>query len=114
AGVGAAFSAAFRGLHEYTPFGVIRFAMERPPAWAQPRIAFIEWLGFLLALGLLGRAAMRLQGDFHAWHYKPATEERGRARPALGDRPLTWWAVKRVSRYSGRINLWLAGGFGIL
>src|SRR5262249_49174741 len=30
------------------------------------------------------------------------------------DRPLAWWAVRRVTEYSGRINLWLAGGFGIL
>ena len=27
---------------------------------------------------------------------------------------MTWWAVKRVSRYSGQINVWLAGGFGLL
>ena len=27
---------------------------------------------------------------------------------------MAWWAVRRVSRYSGRINLWLAGGFGVL
>ena len=113
-GVGRRLFAAFEAFHEYNPFGVIRFAMEQPPAWAQQRIAFIEWLGFLLALGLLSRAAMRLQGHFHDWHYQPATDERGKARPAIGDGPLTWWAVKRVSRYSGRINLWLAGGFGIL
>ena len=30
------------------------------------------------------------------------------------ERPLTWWAVRRVTKYSGRVNLWLAGGFGIL
>jgi len=27
---------------------------------------------------------------------------------------LTWWAVKRVARFAGRVNLWLAGGFGLL
>jgi hypothetical protein len=27
---------------------------------------------------------------------------------------LTWWAVRRVSKFSGRINLWLAGGFALL
>src|SRR5205807_3156786 len=30
------------------------------------------------------------------------------------DRPLSWWAVRRVSEYSGRVNLWLAGSFGCL
>src|SRR5262249_44948596 len=28
--------------------------------------------------------------------------------------PLAWWAVRRVTEYSGRANLWLAGGGGIL
>jgi hypothetical protein len=32
-------------------------------------------------------------------------------RPSVGNHPISWWAVKRVSEYSGRINLWLAGGF---
>jgi hypothetical protein len=29
----------------------------------------------------------------------------------IGDAPLRWWAVRRVMEYSGRVNLWLAGGF---
>ncbi|WP_410971866.1 hypothetical protein, partial [Salmonella sp. SAL4445] len=33
---------------------------------------------------------------------------------AFRDGPLAWWAVRRVTKYSGRINLWLAGGFGVL
>jgi hypothetical protein len=53
-----------------------------------------------------------LQGHFHELHYQPAADVRARRRPEVGDRPLTWWAVKRVTRYSGRINLWLAGAFG--
>jgi hypothetical protein len=32
----------------------------------------------------------------------------------VGDRPLAWWAVRRVMEYSGRVNLWLAGGFGVV
>ena len=32
----------------------------------------------------------------------------------IGDRPLSWWAVRRVMEYSGRVNLWLAGGFALL
>jgi hypothetical protein len=39
---------------------------------------------------------------------------RGEVRSPVGEWPLSWWAVKRVTRYSGRINLWLAGGFGLL
>lgn len=114
AGWGRPILRAFEAFHEYNPFGVIRFAMQVSPAWAQERIAFVEWLGVGLAVVLLARAALRLQGHFQDWHYRPVLAVNDRLRPAVGDRPLAWWAVKRVSRYSGRINLWLAGGFGTL
>ena len=58
------------------------------------------------------RAAWRLQAHFHELHYLPVADPRDAQRPAVGDRPLTWWAVKRVAGFSGRSNLWLAGGFG--
>ncbi|MEA2373578.1 MAG: eukaryotic-like serine/threonine-protein kinase, partial [Thermoleophilaceae bacterium] len=58
--------------------------------------------------------AARLQGHFRERHYEPVRDVSSERRPAVGDRPLSWWAVKRVSEYSGRINLWLAGGFGLL
>jgi len=35
-------------------------------------------------------------------------------RGVIGNRPLAWWAVRRVTEYSGRVNLWLAGGFSVL
>lgn len=113
-GVGRRLYWAFQAFHEYNPFGVMRFAMEQSPAWAWPRVEFIEFLGLAIALTLLARASGRLQGHFQDWHYKPVLDTKDQRRPAVGDRPLTWWAVKRVSRYSGRINLWLAGGFGVL
>src|SRR5205807_1952973 len=40
----------------------------------------------------------------------PTTADRGQ----IGNRPLSWWAVRRVMEYSGRINLWLAVMVGIL
>src|SRR5262249_42735787 len=60
------------------------------------------------------RAAGRLQAHFHELHYQPAHLKSDRRRGRIADQPLAWWAVRRVSRYSGRINLWLAGGFGVL
>jgi hypothetical protein len=113
-GWGRRFYAVFTAFHEYNPFGVIRFAMEQSPAWARWRVEFIELVGLGLALGLMVRAAWRLQGHFQELHYKPALTANEPRRPAVGERPLTWWAVKRVNKYSGRINLWLAGGFGVL
>src|SRR5262249_19163823 len=44
---------------------------------------------------------------------RPLSGPRG-DRGTIGHRPLSWWAVRRVTEYSGRVNLWLAGGFGIL
>jgi hypothetical protein len=35
-------------------------------------------------------------------------------RGTIGDRPLSWWAVRRVAEYSGAVNLWLASAFGVL
>ena len=63
---------------------------------------------------LLARSAVRLHGHFHDEHYRPILNNDNARRRPVGDEPLTWWAVKRVSRYAGRINVWLAGGFGIL
>jgi hypothetical protein len=113
-GLGRRVYTGFEAFHEYNPFGVMRFAMEQTPAWARARVEFAAWLGLGLAAVLTVRASWRLQAHFQEWHYKPATSNKNEIRPAVGDRPLTWWAVKRVSRYSGRINLWLAGGFGVL
>jgi hypothetical protein len=112
--LGAWFLAAFHALHEYNPFGVIRLAMEVPPAWAWPRVVWSLVSGLLVAALLLARAALRLHGHFQDEHYRPILRPHGGRRAPVGESPLSWWAVRRVSRYSGRINLWLAGGFGLI
>ena len=104
----------FRAFHEYNPFGVMKFAMEQLPAWTWPRVLWVANLGVLLGVGLLARGAWRLQGHFQEEHYRPIALKDNRHRPGVGDHPLTWWAVKRVTKFSGRINLWLAGGFALL
>ena len=105
---------SFAALHTHNPFGVLAFWLENNVQMAWPRLVGAQVAGMAL-LGLFTwRAAWRLQGHFHEYHYLPARNVAGDKRPAVGDKPLSWWAVKRVSRYSGRINLWLAGGFGIL
>ncbi|MCI0379253.1 MAG: hypothetical protein L0215_16715 [Gemmataceae bacterium] len=110
----SALSDAFRGFHENNPFAVMQFAMQHAPAWAWPKVLFVFVVGFVWATAALIRAALRLHGHFHDEHYRPAWEGQSRHRPQVGDRPLTWWAIKRVTKFSGRINLWLAGGFGVL
>ena len=102
--------------HEMNPFGVMRY-------WFSPGavdwIAFerMNWLvggGTLLTLAAGFRAAARLKGHFHDRHYKPIDSSRQSQLDAIGDRPLSWWAVRRVMEFSGRINFWLAGGFSVM
>lgn len=104
----------FARLHTHNPFGVVRHWMEHdvPVAWR--RVAGLQAAGLAIIVLLLWRASGRLLGHFHERHYEPARDVRGEKRPPVGDRPLAWWAVKRVSEYSGRINLYLAGGFCLL
>ena len=103
-------------LHDLNPFGMVRY-------WfASDSVDWVAWERFeilhgvaLLMIALVGfRAASRLKGHFHDRHYKPIDSRRADQSAMIGDRPLSWWAVRRVMEYSGRVNLWLAGGFCLL
>lgn len=105
---------AVRSFHDDNPFGVMRRAMDWPPGMARAGVHFGLGSGLVLAGLFFWRAMSRFQGHFQDEHYRPIAPDRHDRRLPVGDRPLTWWAVRRVSRYAGRINLWLAGGFGLL
>ncbi|MFL5341814.1 MAG: hypothetical protein ACJ8F7_16840 [Gemmataceae bacterium] len=100
----------------YNPFGVLENWMspKRDPALALERMVTVAAGSVLLLAALLTRGALRLKGHFHDRHYTPATDRRRSEVGAIGDRPLSWWAVRRVMEYSGRSNLWMAGGFGVV
>jgi hypothetical protein len=100
--------------HRYNPFAVMTWWLKQDAVVMLDRMIGVEIAALIATALFTCRGAWRLQNHFHELHYQPAflRSERGRGRP--GDRPLAWWAVRRVSRYSGRINLWLAGGFGVL
>ena len=102
---------AVRAFHEQNPFGVMRFWMSVRPALGFEAVAQLLAMGITLTVLLLARAAWRLEGHFRELHYQPVADVRNQRRPAVSERPLAWWAVKRVARFSGRINLYLAGGF---
>jgi hypothetical protein len=103
-------------LHHGNPFGIVRnwFAspVVDPVVWQQFRDLHLLAAGLAVGFGL--RAAWRLKGHFHDRHYRPLTSDRAARTEAIGDRPLSWWAVRRVMEYSGRVNIWLAGGFCLL
>jgi hypothetical protein len=105
---------AFFRLHDGNPFGVLRSWLNGRPYESYDDAVRVTLLGLGLVGFFLWRGACRLQPHFHDLHYIPQSESRGVKRPAVGERPLSWWAVKRVARYSGRVNLWLAGGFCLL
>jgi hypothetical protein len=96
------------------PFGVLQEWLRHGPEGVWP-LALTLQLGAMLGLGfLLFRGATRLPGHFHERHYHPLLTPATGRRRQLGNRPLAWWAVRRVTQYAGRINLWLASGFGLL
>jgi hypothetical protein len=108
------FLSAFAAMHTYNPFAVLQYALMEDPSDAWPRVVGFEAASLVLTAVLLLRAAFRLQPHFHERHYRPAVDDFRQDRGRIGTRPLSWWAVRRVTEYSGRVNLWLAGGFGLL
>src|SRR5205823_5769883 len=107
---------AFARAHTDNPFAVLQYWLgpQRSADVALDRAVGLE----LLAVGAVGlvviRGAARLRGHFHDRHYRPLTEVAPDSSGGVGEKPLAWWAVRRVMEYSGRVNLWLAGGFGVL
>lgn len=113
-GAGYWFMYGFWAFHNYNPFAIVQFwsQVDWPSAWE--RVVTVEGLSLLAMAGLLTRSAWRLQGHFHERHYRPILDPAQVGRKAVSERPLSWWAVKRVSEYAGYVNLYLAGGFGVL
>src|SRR5262245_46262413 len=101
---------------QYNPFGALEYWLgpKRLPELAWQRLLAVDALGVVVSGALLLRAAFRLKGHFHDRHYKPVADRATGETSRIGERPLSWWAVRRVMEYSGRSNIWLAGGFGLL
>ena len=103
-------------VRDWNPFGMVKYWFDRGTvrwvAWERFELLHLFVAGLTLAAGV--RAAFRLRGHFHDRHYKPIDSSRASQLDRIGDRPLSWWAVRRVMEYSGRVNLWLAGGFCLI
>lgn len=113
-GWGGTIIAALENMHFHNPFSVMQDWCMHGPAWVQARAVRLQ-VGALVCLGLmLARAAARMKGHFHERHYRPQFDASRRDRGRMGDRPLTWWAVRRVLEYAGGINLYVAAGFGLI
>lgn len=112
--LGRWFLFSFKAFHRYNPFASMQHWAEVEWRVAWERTVGVEAAALALLVVLLARAAARLGGHFHERHYRPAVDPRAGTRQPVSDRPLAWWAVRRVAEYAGRVNLWLAGGFGVL
>jgi hypothetical protein len=125
------FFIGFEGFHRYNPYAVLDYWLKPAPGVLDQPLTVAGWNlgveqgaweravgveGFaLVVIGLcLARSASRLHGHFQDRHYRPVFDDAGARRGRIGNRPLSWWAVRRVTEYSGRINLWLAVGFGVV
>lgn len=107
----------FRIMHTHNPFGIMQFwfdSINGVPIVALERALMVGGIGVVLAVGLYIRGMCRLVGHFHDRHYQAIDSSRAAQTASIGDRPLSWWAVKRVMEFSGRVNIWLAGGFCLL
>lgn len=111
--LGRAIFGAVRFAHHYNPFGVVQrwFDPNTTKALVAAQLAWVSAAGAALTLLAAARASARLVGHFHDRHYAPIDSSRADQSGLIADRPLSWWAVRRVMEYSGRVNLYLAGGF---
>lgn len=101
-------------MHLNNPFSMMQVWWTEDLPFALPRLLEFEAFSLFAVGALFLRACFRLQDHFRERHYFPAEDLSGKHRPEVGNQPLAWWAVKRVTEYSGQINLWLAGGFGLV
>ena len=102
--------------HNYNPFGVVRnwFDPDLAPQIVDSQFLLVNAVAVALTLLAALRAAGRMVGHFHDRHYAPIDSSRADQSRYIADRPLSWWAVRRVMEYSGRVNLYLAGGFALV
>jgi hypothetical protein len=98
--------------YRYNPFMALSYWLSSPdpPERLLQRIGWVSGGAAVIAALCAWRAAARLVGHFHDRHFRPLSEVNDAGRGQMGDRPLSWWAVRRVMEYSGQVNIWLAGG----
>lgn len=114
-GLGYAVRDAFLAMHRNNPFALLhRLAWGHESGLLSPLLK-VEAAGLGLTAIFLARSAWRLKPHYIEYQYQPKKgAEKRKGEPAIGDAPLAWWAVRRVSQYSGRINLYLAGGASVM
>lgn len=94
-------------LSDVNPFHLLGDISHTPGSVAPGRMVAV--LGLLLtAAGLCYlRLVVRLRTHYEEEQFGLRGRQAGRGKP-LGTRPLCWWTARRVSRFKGNVNLYLA------
>ncbi|MBY0588187.1 hypothetical protein K2X85_13485 [bacterium] len=111
--VGTGIVEAIWTFHHGHPFAVLHRIDDRDPG-ALMSLLIVDAVAIMIILLSLFRSAARLEPHYVDRHYRPISEQATGRRGQMGDDPLSWWAVRRVAEYAGRVNLYLAGGASIL
>lgn len=100
-------STALAVIAALNPFGLVNDVAQRPELVGAVRVAAVVLLLLTLSLACLCRLVRRLRPHQYEENYERQFD--GRAyRQSVGNRPLSWWTARRVSRFKGNINLYLA------
>lgn len=108
--LGARLYDALLFFHYNNPFALVFRIDQRSEEGLLRRVIEVETAALVFAVLFLVRAAFRLKEHYIERHYSPVADVAGKERGTIAERPLAWYAVRRVSEYPGRINLWLAAG----
>ncbi|MEZ6072745.1 MAG: hypothetical protein R3C10_21400 [Pirellulales bacterium] len=101
------FSTSLAVLGQLNPFRLTEEVGSDPSSVTWFRAGAV--VSFLLALS--AACACRLVRRLRPHHYEENYDrqfDRRAYQQAVGDRPLSWWTARRVSRFKGNVNLYLA------
>ncbi len=96
------------------PFAVMHRWLDRSDPFVWEGFYVTQTVALVGVIFFVVQCAFRFKAHYQDRHFSPILDPKDKKRPKVSDRPLSWWALKRVSEFSGKINLWLAGGFAIL
>ncbi|QDU60820.1 hypothetical protein Pan216_16720 [Planctomycetes bacterium Pan216] len=113
-GVGEWVIGGFLWFNANNPFALIHELARAQDPTVFDRIIVVHTVVAGVLVLLVLRTAFRLKGHYLDEHYRPRRSAGSSKRGKIGMHPLSWWAVRRVSQYPGRINLWLSIGVSIL
>ncbi|MGL5094273.1 MAG: hypothetical protein ACRDD1_01700, partial [Planctomycetia bacterium] len=96
------------------PFSLIDRFAEQSDDRKTSALFWLQTAAFLFIGLCLWRQARRLKSHYMETHYSPVLDDPKRRPARFVDAPLSWWAVQRVNKYPGALNIWLACGTAVV